>query len=189
MGIAPMRRHNPSMLREISRFGVVAGLIVGLPLLTITLTIKGDLPSPWGWVVGYLTMLVALSTVFVAVKRRRDVDLGGVIKFWPAFGMGLGISFVASLLYVGAWELACSIGHIDFANHYAQTLINEQKAQGVSGAALDAFVAQMEQFKAQYANPLYRLPMTFTEIFPVGVLVSIVSAGLLQNRRFLELKR
>ncbi|MDB5970219.1 MAG: hypothetical protein JWQ90_2669 [Hydrocarboniphaga sp.] len=43
----------------------------------------------------------------------------------------------------------------------------------------------MEVFKAEYANPLYRLPMTFTEIFPVGV-VSAVSAGLLRNRRFLS---
>ena len=33
----------------------------------------------------------------------------------------------------------------------------------------------MEQFKQQYANPLFRLPMTLAEIFPVGVLVSLVS--------------
>jgi hypothetical protein len=43
----------------------------------------------------------------------------------------------------------------------------------------------MEQFKIRYANPLYRLPMTFAEIFPVGVLVSLVSAGLFRNSRFL----
>ena len=35
----------------------------------------------------------------------------------------------------------------------------------------------MEQFKLQYANPFYRWPMTFAEIFPVGVIVSLVSAG------------
>ena len=140
-------------------------------------------------VIGYLTMLFALSTVFVAIKRRRDVDLGGIIKFWPAFGLGIGISFVASVLYVGAWEAACALGHIDFANNYAQSVIADQKAHGLSGAALASLVAEMDQWKAQYANPFYRLPMTFTEIFPVGVLVSVISAGLLQNRRFLSAKR
>ena len=49
--------------------------------------------------------------------------------------------------------------------------------------------ADMEAFKAQYANPMYRLPMTFVEIFPVGVLVSLVSAGLLRNSRFLAARR
>ena len=43
----------------------------------------------------------------------------------------------------------------------------------------------METFKVQYADLLFRLPMTFAEIFPVGVLVSLISAGLLRNRRFL----
>ena len=50
---------------------------------------------------------------------------------------------------------------------------------------LAKFTAEMEQFKVQYANPLYRWPMTFIEIFPVGVLVSLISAALLRNRRFL----
>jgi hypothetical protein len=36
-----------------------------------------------------------------------------------------------------------------------------------------------------YANPLYRLPITFVEMFPIGVLISAVSAALLRNSRFL----
>lgn len=47
----------------------------------------------------------------------------------------------------------------------------------------------MEAFKVQYADSMFRLPMTFVEIFPVGVLVSLVSAGLLRNSRFLPTRR
>ncbi len=47
----------------------------------------------------------------------------------------------------------------------------------------------MEHFQAQYANPLLRMPMTFTEIFPVGVLVSLISAGLLRKPGFLPARR
>lgn len=49
---------------------------------------NGHSPAPYGVVLGYLTMLIALSAVFVAIKRHRDADLGGVIRFWPAFGLG-----------------------------------------------------------------------------------------------------
>ena len=41
----------------------------------------------------------------------------------------------------------------------------------------------MQEFADMYANPIFRIPMTFTEIFPVGVLVSLVSALLLRNSR------
>ena len=57
------------------------------------------------------------------------------------------------------------------------------------GAALAQLTAEMEAFKKSYAKPLYRLTEGFTEIFPVGVLVSLVSAGLLRNRGFLPARR
>lgn len=43
----------------------------------------------------------------------------------------------------------------------------------------------MDDFRRQYANPLFRMPVAFVEIFPVGVLVSLISAALLRNSRFL----
>jgi len=143
----------------------------------------------YGMLIGYLIMLVALSAIFLAIKRHRDEDLGGVIKFWPALALGLGISFVAGVIYVVAWEVSCAIAHVDFAGAYAKAMIAQQEAKGVSGAALAKFKAEMEQFRVQYANPLYRWPMTFIEIFPVGVVVSLVSAGLLRNTRFMPAQR
>ena len=45
--------------------------------------------------------------------------------------------------------------------------------------------ADTAEFLAMYANPLFRLPITFIEMFPIGALVSLASAGLLRNSRFL----
>ena len=173
------------MLRYILIYGVIAGALVGVPMSIMTLTMSGQAMMHYGMLVGYLTMLIALSAVFLAIKRHRDVDLGGVIRFWPALALGLGVSVVAGVIYVIAWEASCAIAHADFAGAYARAMIAEQEAKGVSGAALARFRAEMEQFKVQYANPLYRWPMTFAEIFPVGVIVSLVSAGLLRNSRFM----
>ena len=170
------------MLKLCLKFGTVAGLLVGVPLFLLTVL----LPShEEGMLVGYLTMLIALSAVFLAIKRHRDVALGGVIRFWPALAIGLGISVVAGLFYVAAWELAVSVAHLDFADAYAKAQIAQKAAAGVSEAELQGFTAEMEQWRRDYANPLYRLPMTFCEIFPVGVLVSLISAGLLRSSRFL----
>lgn len=37
----------------------------------------------------------------------------------------------------------------------------------------------------QYANPLFRFPMTFGEIFPVGLLITLISAAVLRNLKVL----
>ena len=177
------------MFRTILKYGVIAGVVVGGFELATFVLFSGMPPLKYGMVIGYTTMLIALSAVFVGIKRHRDRDRGGVIGFWRALGVGLGISFVAGLFYVAAWEVVQSMMHMDFASSYAKAIIASQKAKGASDEALAKLSAEMEAFKVQYANPLYRLPMTFAEIFPIGVLVSLISAGLLRNRRFLPLRR
>ena len=52
----------------------------------------------------------------------------------------------------------------------------------------EAETAEMAAMKTNYANPLYRMPMTFIEIFPVGALVALVSAALVRNPKFLPAK-
>lgn len=51
-------------------------------------------------------------------------------------------------------------------------------ATGASAEAIAKLTAEMEAFEVQYTDSLFRLPMTLVESFPVGVLVSLVSAGL-----------
>ena len=177
------------MLRLIVRYGVIAGLVVGVPMFSLTVFGRNAELEKYGYLIGYTTMLIALSAIFIAIKKHRDTALGGVIGFWPALGIGLVISFVAGIFYVASWELAVSVAHLDFASSYAQSMIDAAKAKGLTGDALAKAVAEAEQFKVNYANPFYRLPMTFIEIFPVGVLVSLVSAALLRNSRFLAAKR
>ena len=177
------------MLRTILKYGVIAGLVVGGLMLATFAAFSGMPPLKYGMVIGYTTMLIALSAVFVGMKRHRDVDRGGVIGFWPAFGVGLGISFIAGIFYVVAWEVVQSMMDTDFATAYANAIIASETAKGASAESLAKLTADMAAFQVQYADPMFRLPMTFAEIFPVGVLVSLVSAGLLRNSRFMPVRR
>jgi len=177
------------MLRTILKYGVIAGLVVGGFELIIFVAFGGLPPLKYGMAIGYTTMLIALSAVFVGIKRHRDVDRGGVIGFWPALGVGLGVSFIAGIFYVVAWEAVQAMTHMDFATSYSNAIIASEKAKGASAEALAKLSTDMAAFKVQYADPMFRLPMTFVEIFPVGVLVSLVSAGLLRNSRFLPARR
>ena len=177
------------MLHAILKYGAIAGVVVGGFMFATFLGFGGAPPRQYAMLIGYATMLVALSAVFVGIKRHRDVDRGGVIGFWPALGVGLGISFVAGVFYVVAWEGVQAVMHMDFATSYGNAMVAQARARGAGADEIARISAEMAAFKVQYANPLFRLPMTFAEIFPVGVLVSLVSAALLRNPRFLPARR
>ena len=122
---------------------------------------------------------------FLGIKHYRDKALGGVIRFVPALLVGLGISAVACIIYAIAWEVSLAISGFDFGSFYAKQMIEGAQAKGVSAEELQKVTASAEAFAKSYANPLYRFPMTFIEMFPVGVLISLISAGLLRNPRVL----
>jgi hypothetical protein len=176
------------MWAKILKFGCIAGLIVGGALFSIAMFGDHDM-STSGVVLGYLTMLVALTAVFLGVKSYRDIELGGVIGFWRALGVGVAMSLVAAVFYVVAWEAVLAMTNTDFMSTYTAMLIEQEKAKGVSAEALAKFVQDMEEMKAMYANPLIRAAMTAAEFLPVGLLVSLITAGLLRNSRFLSARR
>jgi hypothetical protein len=172
------------MLRIILIYGVIGGFIVAVPMFVSMLTTEPGEISENAALVGYLSMLLAFTMVFVGIKHYRDKVLGGVIRFLPALGVGLGISAVASLFWVVGWEIILATG-FDFGGAYTQSLVAAAEARGAPAAEIEQIKAETAAFLSRYANPLFRLPITFIEMFPIGVLISLISAAVLRNSRFL----
>ena len=165
------------MFRIMLVYGAIAGVIT-IALMSLGMLLSEGTGSQ---LQGYLTMLVVLSLIFVGIKRYRDKDLGGVIKFLPAFGLGIGIAAVAGLFYVLSWEASLHLTDFAWMEDYKQGAIAGYEAKGLTGDALAEKVEGLEAMMANYRNPVVRLPITFLEIFPVGLLVALISAALLQN--------
>ena len=172
------------MSRIILIFGIAAGVFVAVPMcLMVANSEHGS--AAQSYFAGYLVMVLALSLIFFGVKRLRDRELGGVIRFVPALLAGLSISAVAGVIYVIGWEITLAVTDFAFIDSYSTAAVEAARARGASAAEVAAVIAQMDEFRRQYANPLIRLSYTFIEIFPVGVLISLISAALLRNSRFL----
>lgn len=171
-------------MRYALTYGLLSGFVIIVTMITgiVLSDQKSFFSSEW---FGYLVMLVALTFIFVGVKRYRDIERGGVIKFWAAFAMGLAIAAAAGVAYVGVWEVYLAMTDYKFMDDYIAGVMRSRQAAGLSAAALAEETAKLEELRASYGNPLFRLPMTFLEIFPVGLLVSLVSALLLRNPKLL----
>ncbi len=171
------------MARLVIVYGLISGLIIIAGVIG-TVVVGGGEPHGNVWL-GYLIMLLGMSAVFMGVKQHRDHNRGGVIKFLPALGTGLAIALFASLAYVLVWEGYLAATDYAFMDQYIAATLEARRSEGMAPAAYARLEAKMSQMAQMYQSPLFRLPMTFAEIFPVGLLVSIVSAILLRNSRFL----
>ncbi|HYI41635.1 MAG TPA: DUF4199 domain-containing protein [Allosphingosinicella sp.] len=170
------------------KYAIIYGSLAGLVIIGVMLTgiVAADRNSFFAsmWF-GYSVMLVAMTFMFVGVKRYRDVEHGGVIRFKPAFLMGLGIAVVAALAYILVWEVYLAATGYRFMDDYLAGIARDLQAQGRSAAEVRREMAGYEWMRANYPNPLIRIPLTFTEIFPIGLLAALVSAGLLRNPKVL----
>lgn len=172
------------MLRTILVYGAIAGTIVIISiLLGLSASEGGTFFS--SEVFGYLVMLIAMSMIFMGIKRYRDVEKGGVIRFLPALGVGLGIAAVAGVMYVLVWELYLYSTDYAFIHEYTAGLVEAAKEKAMSDAELNTVVQEMEQMAANYARPLFRVGITFLEIFPVGLLIALISSAVLRNPKIL----
>lgn len=171
------------MTRIAAIFGSIAGLIlVASFAIGFAMGAEMDDHSP---IMGYLIMLIALSMIFAGVKRYRDRELGGVIRFVTAFGMGLAIGGVAAIFYVAGWEAYMYATDYSFMPAYIDSVIEAERAKGTSPEKIAAMSRELQAFARQYANPVYRMAITLSEIVPVMLIVALVAAGLLRNSRFL----
>lgn len=172
------------MIRVILICGTIAGLMVAVPMVWSMLALTEGPPGNAAFL-GYLSMILGLTAVFLGIKHHRDKALGGVIRFVPALMMGLGISAIASLFWAIGWEISLAYSGFDFAAAYSQGMLEAARAKGASEAELQRVIADSEAFTRRYANPLFRIPITFVEMFRIGVVISAISAALLRNSRFL----
>jgi hypothetical protein len=187
-GCTPRQETDMNYAKYALTYGLLSGFVIITTMIAgMTLSGHGSFfSSEW---FGYLVMLVVLTFIFVGVKRYRDVERGGVIRFLPAFAMGLGIAVAAGIAYVAVWEIYLALTDYKFMDQYIAGIIRARQAEGASAAALAEEMTKLDSMRTSYRNPLFRIPMTFLEIFPVGLLVSLVSALLLRNPRLLPAVR
>jgi hypothetical protein len=168
------------MKKIVWTYGCITGLVISAMVVVTFSTSMVDMK--YGEIVGYTTMIIAFSTIFFAIKSHRDHYLDGSISFWEALKLGLGITIVATVIYVTAWFIISNTIAQDFMAEYFQHSIDKIRASGLLQAEIDKQIADMKNFQELYKNPIVKIGMTVMEIFPVGLIISLISAAILKKK-------
>jgi hypothetical protein len=173
------------MRKIVLTFGLIAGAILSAMML-LTLPFQDQIGFDKGAIIGYTTMVLAFLMVFFGVKSYRDNVVGGSVTFGRAFIAGLLITAVASVCYVATWEVIYYKLAPDFSDKYAAYTVEQARKSGASDAQLAETRKQMEAFKEAYKNPIVNIAYTLIEPLPVGLLFTLVAAGVLSRKRRVE---
>ncbi|MBI5916334.1 MAG: DUF4199 domain-containing protein [Bacteroidetes bacterium] len=175
------------MQKLVLKFGLIAGAIVSVFLLVGMLMMTGadgKVNFQYGETFGYVSMIVALSMIFFGIRSYRDNHLSGSITFGKALKVGLLITLVASLIYVATWMVYyhSSSNAAEFGEQYLAHSIETMRKSGMAEADIAKKTAESEDFMKIYnSNPLVMFGVTLMEIFPVGLVISLLSSFILKR--------
>jgi hypothetical protein len=163
-------------------FGLTAGAILSAMMLA-TLPFHDAIGFDRAEIIGYTSMVLAFLLVFFGVRSYRDNVAGGTIGFGRAFGVGALIVVVASVCYVATWQLVYYKLAPGFGAAYQEHVLENMRESGESEQAIASRRVELAEFAELYRNPAINAAITFLEPLPVGLVMALVTAGVLGRRR------
>lgn len=163
---------------------IAGGIMVALFLITHLLFMRDFNANMWevGEVLGYSSMIIALTAIFFGVKGYRDKVLGGKISFGKAFAMGLGISAVASIIFGIYVYLLYAVISPDLSGKMIEIYREKIRTSGQTQEIITQQLAQFDNEAAMWNNHfLQSFVMLFT-VFLIGVLISLITAAILKRK-------
>lgn len=171
-----------SILKPSLRYGILAGVFLSI-VMAISMVVYFNHPDlEPSAVIGYTSMLVAFSMMFIGIRNYREKENGGVISFLKALQIGALIALVGSTFYVVTW-LIIYYGFIpDFFDRYIELCLHQAQVAGASPAEIAAQTKEMAEFREMYQNPFFVVLFTYMEVLPLGLIVSLLSAVILRRK-------
>ena len=168
------------MKKTVLTFGLISGAMM-MAMMLATMPFISRIGMNKGLIIGYTAIVLSFLLVFFGIRSYRENVGGGTITFGRAFVVGILITLISSALYVLTWEVIY-FGIPGFADQFATIYAEHIKNSGNSPQAIQAGLEQLKNLRPWYDNPFINAALTFTEPFPIGLIVTLISALILRKK-------
>ena len=169
------------MKKIVLTFGLIAGLVLSV-LMGGSLLFASRFGSGHSLVLGYVSLVASFMLVYFGIRSYRDNNLAGQISFCRAFACGILITLITTVCYVVLWEIVYFNFMPHFMDSYFAAQIHQVQAAGLDPTITAAKVAAIQHSQQLYQNPLVNMAYTFIEPFPVGLVITLISAAVLRRK-------
>jgi hypothetical protein len=165
------------MKYNIIKNGILGGIIVSIVMICMTYYMKVNPDNEPNTIIGFASILLAFIFVILGIKKERESNKDS-ITFVKALLTGWYISLVISTIYVLVWLIIYYNFFPDFMEQYSAMVLKNTKAE-----ELAAKTTEMNQMAAWYKNPVMIILLTYMEILPIGIVVSLIGALVLKKKQ------
>ena len=144
------------MRKIIVTFGLISGAISSLMMIALV-TFGDRIGFDRGAIIGNTSIVLSFLMVFFGIRTYRDV-------------------------YVVTWEVIYYNFIPGFWDAYGAHLVQKLTASGASPAAVQAKLQQVRKYKELYKNPFFNAVLTFIHPFPIGLVITLISALALRRK-------
>ena len=127
-------------------------------------------------IAGYLSMVLSLCTIFLAIRHFRTQYGNGTVTFGQGFKIGLMITLITSAIFFVYSAIYFKIWGDDFTqwseDHYKSTLSPEQYQE---------YTTQMAQMGSLYQSALFQGMVMFFTVFFIGLIITLIAATVLRK--------
>jgi uncharacterized membrane protein len=173
------------MTKTVLTFGLISGVMISV-LMGGNLLIANKIGNGHSLLLGYTAMVASFLLIYFGIRSYRDNNLAGQISFGRAFACGILITLITTVFYVVMWEIVYFNFMPHFMDSYFAAQIHKVQSSGLDPATTAARVAAIERSQQLYQNPIVNMAYTFMEPFPVGLLITLISAALLRRKAPVE---
>ena len=173
------------MKKTILIFGLISGAVSSLMMIA-TVPFLHKISFDKGLVVGYTSIVLSFLLVYFGIRSHRDNAGNGQITFTKAFAVGICITLISCVFYVATWEILYYNFLPGFWDNYGTHAVEKLRAAGAGDAAIAKQLQQVKDYKQMYDNPFLNAAMTFIEPFPVGLVITLISAAVLRRKPQLQ---
>ena len=180
------------MKNIVLKYGTISGLISACLMFTSMLIEKKSGYSNNGEFLGYLGIALSFIPLYIGMRAYRQTVGGGSMTFLKGLNVGVIIILISGIFYSIAWLMTYYWVIPDFPEKYSAFLVEQIKASvknlkdtvAIKQQLKDTITVkqQMVQYKDMAKNPFVFGAITLTEPLPMGILLTLICAGILRKK-------
>lgn len=162
------------------KYGLISGGVIAVCLFA---SLAFSTHESSSMILGFSIMIAAFISISFAMRRYRADHPDERFTYWKAFQVGILITLLASVLYVILWKIYMSLFIPDFMEKYSAKMLQNLQNSSLSKSEIAEQTKGVIEARENYKNPIYFFLYTMAEIFPVGLLATLVFAAIHRTRK------
>lgn len=164
------------MVRSIILYGLLSGAImVSLFLGTFLSGLDDQVSYRTAELIGYISMIISLLMIMVATLKYRKQHHG--ISFKQAFGLGVGISVVAGVIFGIFTVVLYTVISPELSDELMVKYLQQLENSGLSAAEMEQAKQQIESINdGPFGHPIIQGAIMGITVWLVGLVMSTINA-------------